>query len=535
MNKGVQELIIRKENIHENRIKCSNTMQITLDDDFNVPDSKPDIDSIIKERGIVHIESVKSVADKADVIGALDFSLLYTENDKHIPVRMNGSMEFNEKINLSEDADNTYLTAQARLEDITVKAINSRKISVKAVVSITVVSEEIEDVSVGNDVDDIDEKDDIQILKNTINYCQLAVNQKDNLRIKESVNLTAGKPNIAQLLWEDIDIRSFNTRLDNNSMNITGQMNVFVMYTAQDDTESVQWFETTKDFEGTLDISGCNPDMVSYVKYGLVSTNVEVKPDYDGENREIAIELVIDMEVKAYEEYEQQIITDIYSPVKNVTLNEQKAVLRQLLTHNNSKCRVSERVKADEYVNMLQICNCTGMAQIDDISSDEEGILVEGAVVVNVFYITSDDNSPMGSMRTALPFSHKIQVKCDDIEKMEYTINPLVEDLSAVMTGSGEIEIKGSVSLDTICFQAYSVNGVMSCEITPFPENEFLKFPSIIGYIANGEETLWEIARKNHTTTSSIRKRNGQLVEKTADDMKVKKGEKLLLVKVARL
>ena len=75
----------------------------------------------------------------------------------------------------------------------------------------------------------------------------------------------------------------------------------------------------------------------------------------------------------------------------------------------------------------------------------------------------------------------------------------------------------------------------MSCEITPFPENEFLKFPSIIGYIANGEETLWEIARKNHTTTSSIRKRNGQLVEKTADDMKVKKGEKLLLVKVARL
>ena len=47
MNKGVQELIIRKENIHENRIKCSNTMQITLDDDFNVPDSKPDIDSII--------------------------------------------------------------------------------------------------------------------------------------------------------------------------------------------------------------------------------------------------------------------------------------------------------------------------------------------------------------------------------------------------------------------------------------------------------------------------------------------------------
>ena len=40
---------INKERIRENSVKCKNTMQITLDDDFNVPDSKADIDSIIRE------------------------------------------------------------------------------------------------------------------------------------------------------------------------------------------------------------------------------------------------------------------------------------------------------------------------------------------------------------------------------------------------------------------------------------------------------------------------------------------------------
>ena len=45
---------INKERIRENSVKCKNTMQITLDDDFNVPDSKADIDSIIREWGNPH-------------------------------------------------------------------------------------------------------------------------------------------------------------------------------------------------------------------------------------------------------------------------------------------------------------------------------------------------------------------------------------------------------------------------------------------------------------------------------------------------
>ena len=59
---------IDREEIHENKIVCSNTMQITLDDDFNVPDSKADIETIVKERGSVHIDTVKAVGDRAEWI-----------------------------------------------------------------------------------------------------------------------------------------------------------------------------------------------------------------------------------------------------------------------------------------------------------------------------------------------------------------------------------------------------------------------------------------------------------------------------------
>lgn len=43
---------------------------------------------------------------------------------------------------------------------------------------------------------------------------------------------------------------------------------------------------------------------------------MEARPDYDGENREIAVEMVLDLSVRGYEERHQTVINDIYSPVK---------------------------------------------------------------------------------------------------------------------------------------------------------------------------------------------------------------------------
>ena len=48
---------LRTENIHEYRIKCNSIAQITLDDDFNVPDNKADIELIVKEWGDVQERS----------------------------------------------------------------------------------------------------------------------------------------------------------------------------------------------------------------------------------------------------------------------------------------------------------------------------------------------------------------------------------------------------------------------------------------------------------------------------------------------
>lgn len=531
---------IEKEEIHENKVLSQNTLQITLDDDFNVSDARPDIDMIVKEKGILHIDTVKATGERAEITGALDFAILYTgksESDKRvIPVQMTGNMPIQETVNLSENGEETYVTCEAALEDITVKSINSRKISVKAIVTLTVICEEIKDTRIGCAIMDADEQDQLQTKTGNVEYSKLTVSMHDNLRIKENFMLPASKPEALEILWEDVDVRSFNTRLAEDGIEITGELNVFLLYTTTEESAMPQWYETAVPFQGKIEVNGVSPEMISYVKYNTASVHVELRQDYDGENREIQVEMVLNMDIKVYEECENAILSDMYSPVKCVKNDICEADFHKLLIRNNSKCRAVERIKTGEYVGILQICNCTGVAQIDDITVEEDGLQVDGAIVANVFYITSDDNQPLGSLRAAVPFSNRIQVKpvvLDSLSgKMEYQVNAGLEQLSAMMTGSNEIEIKGVVGLDSICFEPCRTKTIMDCEVSEYEENEFLQFPSIIGYIATGEETLWDIAKKYHTTKESIKNGNRFLADRGNE--RIKRGDKLLLVKAAR-
>ncbi len=519
-------------NIHEYSTKCTANTQITLDDDFNVPDSKPDIDVIVKECGNIIIDNIKINQDKANVEGTLKFSLLYTgkrANDgRHLPVKMEGDMSFRDNINLSCEADDTYVTCSSKLEDLTIKAINSRKISVKAIVELKIVCEEIKDMQVTHDIEEDEGDVNMQVLHKNIEFVELKADTRDNFRIRENVSIPANKPDIDELIWNDAAIRNFNTRLTDNGLSVNGELDIFIMYLSRDENQPVQWYETSVNFDGQLDITGCNPDMISYADYRIISKNIEARPDYDGENRDISVELVLDMNVKAYEECEENIISDVYSPVRDLKLSISKEKLKKLMIRNNSKCRVTGSVRLSEYANLLQICNSTADVQIDAIEKDEDGLSIDGAILVNVFYITSDDGAPMGSVCSVIPFNHKIQMRTD--KDMEYQIKAKIEQLSAAAGSESQIEVKAVVSLDAICFQPFEIDIIKDCEVNDEISGEYANMPAMVGYISDGKERLWDIAKKYHTTTASIKGSNAP-VERLADDMCVKKGEKLLLIK----
>ncbi|MGN0318002.1 MAG: DUF3794 domain-containing protein, partial [Lachnospira sp.] len=484
------------------------------------------------------IDSVKTNQDKAQIEGLLKFSVLYMgrrEVDKRpVPTQMSGEMHFNENVYLSADAGDGYVTCKANIEDLTIKAINSRKLSVKAIITLTVTCEKLEDVKLLDNIEDNDNKN-IQILRKELEYVQMPINTRDNLRVRDTFSIPGGKPDISEIIWNDIDVRGIDTRMTDEGLSVTGELNVFIMYLAADEMQSVQWYETNIPINGKLDISGTNPDMISYVDYQILNKSVEPREDMNGENRDITVEVVLDMDVKAYEERKVKTISDVYSPICELQNVEQKEHLRKLIMRNNTKCRVNGNVNVQEYANVLQICNCTAVAQIDDYETDEDGMMVSGALLTNIFYVTSDDNMPMGSVKSVIPFNCRLSLNMGQINDSKseglYKVKASVEQLNAIMTSSSQIEVKACVSIDAICFAEFEIGVINECEASDSQVIDYKRLPAMIGVICDGQMSMWDLAKKYHTTTDAIREGNSKLVEHLKDTDVVKCGEKLLLMR----
>ncbi len=512
-----------KKNIHMSKIKGNMFTQITLEDDFNVPDVKSDIDEIITDSGRILIESIRVSNGKVILKGKLAFSLLYGSfNDSRLIHNMSGEIVLDETINMEGIKDSDSVHVKCDIEDLSIGIINSRKISVKAIVGLKITAEDICDIQPVVDIV-CDRK--IDCLKKELDVSEIVIFKKDIFRIKDEIDIPSNKLNMAQILWDSLDVRSINTRLLNGKVDISGELQMFVLYEAEEENAPVQWFEATTPFSGNIELPECSEDMIGDISVNVANASVNIKPDFDGEQRVLEYELVLDLNIKVYAEENITIISDVNSVSKQLNPKFANAKINSLLMKNISKCKVTDKIKLDsEKGHVMQLCCSKGKVKIDNISTMENAIMVEGVVDIDMMYISSDDKLPICSQKEIIPFTQEVEVNNVNTDSI-VTIRPSLEQISTNMAGNNEIEVKGYVSLDCLVFDGSSEEFIESVEECEFDKDIVQKSPCIVGYRVKSGDTLWKIAKKYYTSVDSLKTLN----ELRSDE--IKEGDMLLVVK----
>ncbi|NLK75398.1 MAG: DUF3794 domain-containing protein [Clostridiales bacterium] len=512
-----------KKNIHMNKLKCKSTLQLTLDDDFNVSDIKPDIEKIIEEQGDIRVTEVKAMDGKLMVKGALGFNVLYLSNEGQRPIHnISGEIPFDEVINMEHTCAQDDPIVKWELEDLSTGLINSRKISVKSIVRLNVAVEELydEETAIG-----IEGPEDIQYINKKIEITDVSINKKDTFRIKDEIMLPTNKGNISSILYTDINLNNMDFRLLEDRFTIKGEMPLFVLYTCEDEENPIEYYETEIPFSGTIDCNGCTEDMIEDITFTISKKNIEIKEDNDGEERVLDVEIILDLNIKVYEVEEPEILCDVYCPSKNITPIFKEATYENLVIKNNSKYRIADRIRVDEdQPRILQICHAKGDIKIDEIIPLETELQVEGIVDVDILYICEDDTMPLNSLKGVIPFSQNIEVKGLKTNS-NFEVRPNLDQISVIMLDSEEIEVKATMSLNSIVFDKVTESVITDIEISDLDLETIQSMPGIIGYVVKSQDTLWNIAKKYYTTIDSIMAIND------LEDDKIKEGDKLIIVK----
>ncbi len=517
-----------KRNIHTDYMKCKAKTQMTLEDDVIISDSRPDAVKLIMDRGNIIIGEVKVSDDHVSIKGRLEFYVLYlaekgtASSGMGDVVNMDGSIPFEELVFMEGVQGTDSVNVDWELEDLSIGLINSRKLSIQSVVSLSLTCGEIRDEETAVD---LYSEEPVEFRKKTLEIAAMTIRKKDIFRVKEEVEVPGSFPNIASMIWSDVEPETVEFKVLEDKISVQGELRAFFMYRGQGDEEEICHYETILPFAGSLDCPGAREGMIPEISFRAENREIEVRPDFDGEERVITFEQCLDLDICIYEEDEIDLLADVYGVVKEVSAVEKNAQFRRLLSRSSGKTKLSGHFKCeDEKAVLHKILHVTDNLQITGQKIVENGIEITGVVNLQLLYECSREDDRYGMMKGAIPFQYVLEAEGID-ESCIYPVQAFTDQMTAAIIDNGEVDVKCVLYFRANVYRSWQEKIVEQILVSEPDMEKMAALPGIAVYMVKEGESLWDIGKRYYVPVSVIRKTN----DLASDE--VKPGDKILIVK----
>lgn len=519
-------LELEKKNLHRNRPKIQTGTQVTLDDDFIVPDTMSDMGEVILDSGLVQLDPVKVQKERVTVRGKLEFHVLYRKEEGGLQT-LGGAIPFEETVNVPDLEEKDYVSVSWQLDDLNTEMIHSRKLGIRAIVTLEVKVECLCDMEIAVGVNDTEksemERAHLQIKKEHLPVAAIALRRKDTYRLKQDVLLPGTKPAIERILWTEMRLSNCAAKPLDDQIHLEGTLMVFALYEGGEN-QLIQWAEESIPFSGEVAMQGVREEMIPVIGLKLIHREVEEKPDYDGEMRELSVDAVIELDVRLYEEQNLEFLEDLYATNQEIVLDTSEVVFDRILSRNLGKCKIAEKTELDTGVRVLQVCHSSGSVKLDRAEVQENALALDGVLEVKILYLTDDDARPVQALTRMLPFHYEAEANGIGEESIWY-LEPGLEQLTAAMAGGGQMELRGVISLDLLVLQPEKHQVIVRAQAMPMDVEKKKAMPGIVGYVMQPQDCLWDVAKRFYTTPDSI------LTANDLAESEITAGTSLILIK----
>ncbi len=522
---------LKKVNLHMDRVKCRIHTQITLEEDKNISDRCPDVVSILMESGKIIMEEVRPMTDNVFLRGKLQYEILCKSDavEKRL-FSVQGEIPWEEKIRVEgmESMDMPQVTAT--IEDLKSSLINSRKLNLRALLNFSIQAKALYDEEL---LVDITGQEGVEVKKEEREITALVMDKKDIYRIKEDLELPSFLPPIGEVLWKFVDLGKVEVKILEESIRLQGEVRLFLLYESEGENPQVKSYETTIPFSGNIECSGCSSTMLGDIIPVVTYQNLSIKEDYDGEDRILELEMVLELPIQIYEKKTVEEVTDVYGILQELEASHKEQKCRKIRETYVERCKIAKEIKiknADRKI--LQICHMNARVEAAEARRMEEGLEVQGIVNARILYLEDGEEESYEVIKKEIPF------RCE-IENLKLTtgchfhIHPVLEQQNAVVSDENSMEVKMVIGIEVRIEEECVTDGI--CDVMPnshLCENMDSR-AGIVVYIPSKQESLWEIGKRYGISLKAMKEINGltEIEESELASARVERGQKLLLVR----
>lgn len=480
------------------------------EEDFIVPDIKPDILNTIRTNGTVCIYKKEVMDGKVRIEGSINVYIMYLADDETSSIRsLNTTLSFSQTIDFERVKEGMLLEDKIALKSLEAKVINGRKVNVRAMLDLDLKIVSNEELEFVKEIDDIK---DAQTLDRSITLNSLLGSGFTKVYAKDTIVIDS-LDNLAEIMKVDFTIINKETKISYNKVLVKADACVKMVYLTEDNRIC-----TTSNLipvMGFIDMPDVTDENICDVQYEI--KNLLVKPN-NIEEHSIYVEAELEINARVYQSKQLNIIEDLYSPSVNLVYKQkqiqavaQKEMIRDI-------CSIREKQFISEIGNR-KIYDVDINPRIENQTILKDRILYEGELELN-FLFEAEGSSRVGTKNMTLPFTFNMDCAgAIPTSKIETNIEITLQDFTIMPDESIDIKI----DLEFLVNLSNSQNMQVIEEVNVDETRQNERYSLIIYFVKPGD-TLWKIAKKFRSTISNIAKING-----IEDENKINVGQQLFI------
>ena len=515
---------LAREQVFLDQCVGNENIQVMLEGDLIVPDTKPDMAILLQTDEKVIIDRTEAGADRINYLGRLNISVLYVAKSADKSVHsINLSRPLDDFINLDGVNKDMWVRAKAEISNIDFRLVNDRKVNYRAIVTISVVAERSDAHEMVVHINDVPEN---QLLKTNLNINRTIDNKIDRFTVKDQVPLPSNKPNMREILQVTSTIANQDVRISSGRVSISGQVLVTTLYRGDGEDSLIEFIETEIAFNEPIDVSGSKDDMFADVFLQVVDYHVVSRPDDDGEDRILDLEFAVGVEMKVYSTDTFSILEDAYIINQHLHLSKNSVRYPRVVCVNRNQAPIKEVVKiGNSMPDIFQVFRVKGHAHMDDVKVIDDKVVVEGAINTDILYLAENDSSPLASYRTVIPYKQTIEAK-GARASMRVSVDISIDHAAFNLLSPNETEVRFQLTFNTQVIEEESTSIISNIEFTDIDPDFLSNQASMTVYIVQGSDSLWKIAKRYNTPIDELMAINDIDVPN-----RLSAGQKLLILK----
>ncbi|MBQ9374913.1 MAG: DUF3794 domain-containing protein [Ruminococcus sp.] len=502
---------VNKEIFTASTVVLDTSCEQSVERDFVLPDYCPDIFRVLKCRVIPKILSQSINGEKITFELAVLIRVLYQSEGSGKLNCLEQKATYSKSVEISGECSNPMVSITPHTDYVNCRVVNQRRLDVRGAVTsrVRVTAEKKQPVIVdafgGN----------IQLKKTLVTYPAKRLVSSKRVTVIEELELGAAKPQIDAVIRSDCTVFPHEQKIIAGKLVTKGDAEISMLYTCTNgEEERAEPMKFTIPFSQIIDIEGIDESYEAFVD--IIPASCEIMPKGEADSL-LECELVLIVNCTALKFETKEAVCDAYSTCYECELE-------------NVGCRVDSKpvLIGDTHELTAQVkyedegikCIYDAWCEADNLSvrfDDEKGKYV-ASCNVNFTVVGKNENDSPVYLETEAAFDHDIDLPDDYSDDNSYIdAKTRVKSCSYHLLDENTAEVKAEIEICGYLYDACAKTMLSNLRTLPDKPKEKQENYALKLCYCNGEEDIWEIAKKYSTSVSAILDENDLADDKPLD------------------